>query len=66
MEFNVLLEEQTSRGKAAVGLDRGKLRSILHSFGMTSDVLMHGGTQDEPSLFYTSSSPLVFTNSVTL
>ncbi|TWW65172.1 EF-hand calcium-binding domain-containing protein 1 [Takifugu flavidus] len=41
-EFNVLLEEQTSRGKAATGLDRAKFRSILHNFGVTSDVLMHG------------------------
>ncbi|XP_066571567.1 calaxin isoform X2 [Amia ocellicauda] len=38
--FNVLLEEQTDR-RVGTGLDRGKLRSILHkSFGMTDDMIM--------------------------
>lgn len=43
LEFNVLLDEQRSR-KEAPGLDRGRFRSILHNLGMSSDVLMHGGT----------------------
>ncbi|XP_040909307.1 EF-hand calcium-binding domain-containing protein 1 [Toxotes jaculatrix] len=42
-EFNVLLGESATAGRAAVGLDRGKFRSILHNiFGMTDDMIMDG------------------------
>lgn len=43
-EFNVLMGEPTTPGRAMNGLDRGKFRSILHNhFGMTDDMIMDGG-----------------------
>lgn len=43
-EFNVLMGEPTTLGRAVNGLDRGKFRSILHNnFGMTDDMIMDGG-----------------------
>ncbi|XP_069551390.1 calaxin isoform X1 [Brachyistius frenatus] len=42
-EFNVLLGEPTNPRRAALGMDRGKFRSILYNiFGMTDDMIMDG------------------------
>uniref|UniRef100_A0A4W6CWD4 Calaxin n=1 Tax=Lates calcarifer TaxID=8187 RepID=A0A4W6CWD4_LATCA len=42
-EFNVLMGEPATPGRAVTGLDRGKFRSILHNiFGMTDDMIMDG------------------------
>ncbi|XP_034401058.1 EF-hand calcium-binding domain-containing protein 1 [Cyclopterus lumpus] len=41
VEFNALLGEPTSPGRAATGLERGKFRSILHNiFGITNDTMV--------------------------
>nr|CAG6016156.1 unnamed protein product [Menidia menidia] len=42
-EYNELVGEQPSPGRASAGLDRGRFRGILHNlFGMTDDMIMDG------------------------